>query len=142
MKDYQQKKMKSHVLPQPVYRQALWAVKDLLRLQERLEELRRDAYAVGERKIQWYGGGYKGGFVCDATGGKAVEIANISWRIDAIVRAFDSVPEKYRKGIENKLVHDVPYDDQCHPNTWKRWQQVFLYNVAENLCILKKNKKI
>ena len=61
MKDYQQKKMKRHVLPQPVYRQALWAVKDLLRLQERLEELRRDAYAVGERKIQWYGGGYKGG---------------------------------------------------------------------------------
>ena len=31
MKDYQQKRMKDHVLPQPVYRQALWAVKDQLR---------------------------------------------------------------------------------------------------------------
>ena len=29
MKDYQQKRMKDHVLPQPVYRQALWAVKGL-----------------------------------------------------------------------------------------------------------------
>ena len=50
MKDYQQKRMKDHVLPQPVYRQALWAVKDLLRLKSRLSELRTEAYVVGERE--------------------------------------------------------------------------------------------
>ena len=60
----------------------------------------------------------------DATGNKAVEIANLSWRIDAIVRAFDAIPEKYRTGIEEKLVFDIPYSDESHPNTWKRWQQV------------------
>lgn len=49
MKDYQQKRMKNHVLPQPVYRQALWAVKDLLRMKRRLSELRSEAYAVGGR---------------------------------------------------------------------------------------------
>ena len=51
MKDYQQKRMKEHLLPQPVYRQALWAVKDLLRLRSRLSELRIAADAVGERNL-------------------------------------------------------------------------------------------
>ena len=67
---------------------------------------------------------------------RAAEIANLSWRIDAIVSAFDTVPEKYRKGIENKLVYDVPYNDNFHPNTWKKWQQVLLYYVAKNLHIM------
>ena len=136
MKDYQQKRMKEHLLPQPVYRQALWAVKDLLRLRSRLSELRRAAYAVGERNLLDRCVRSGGGFVCDSTGNKAVEIANLSWRIDAIVRAFDAVPEKYRTGIEEKLVYDIPYSDEYDPNTWKRWKQVFLYNVAKNLYIL------
>ena len=136
MKDYQQKRMKEHLLPQPVYRQALWAVKDLLRLRSRLSELRRAAYAVAERNLLDRCVRSGGGFVCDSTGNNAVEIANLSCRIDAIVSAFDAVPEKYRAGIENKLVYDVPYSDDFHPNTWKRWQQVYLYNVAINLHIL------
>ena len=37
MKDYQQRRMKSYVLPEAVYRQALWAVKDLPRLKRSLE---------------------------------------------------------------------------------------------------------
>lgn len=136
MKDYQQRRMKNHVLPQPVYRQALWAVKDLARLRERLEELKQEAYVLGERKMMEYGGGYGSGHVSDVTAGKAVEIANISWRIDAIVNALDAVPEKYRRGIEEKLIYNVPYSDEYHSNTWKKWQQVYLYNVAENLYIL------
>ena len=136
MKDYQQKKMKDHVLPQPVYRQALWAVKDLLRLKSKLSEIRREAYVVGERNLLKPCTGYGTGLVCDITGDRAVEMANLSWRIDAIVSAFDAVPEKYRRGIEDKLVYDVPYSDDYHPNTWKRWQQVFLYNVAIHLHIL------
>lgn len=135
MQDYQQKKMKDHVLPQPVYRQALWAVKDLLRMKSRLNELRRQAYTVGERDLLKPCVGYGSGFVCDSTGRSAVEIANLSSRIDAIVSAFDTVPEKYREGIEAKLVYDIPYSDDYHPNTWKRWQQVFIYNVAMNLHI-------
>ena len=136
MKDYQQKRMKDYVLPQPVYRQALWAVKDLLRLKSKLSELRRQAYSPGESNMLKPCVGYGSGFVSDSTGNRAVEIANLSCRIDAIVSAFDSIPEKYRSGVENKLVYDIPYSDDYHPNTWKRWQQVFLYNVAVNLHIL------
>ena len=136
MKDYQQKKMKKQVVPQPVYRQALWAVKGLLRMKDRLRELRMEAYVPGERNLLKTYAGYGTGYVCDVTGDKATEIANLSRRIDAIVRAFDAVPEQYRKGIEDKLIYDVPYSDEYHPNTWKRWQQVFIFNVAENLHIM------
>ena len=136
MKDNQQKRKKNHVLPQPVYRQALWAVKDLLRMKRRLSELRSEAYAVGGRDFLKPCAGYGSGFVCDVTGNRAAQIANLSWRIDAIVNALNALPEKYREGIERKMVYDVPYSDDYHPNTWKRWQQVFLYNVAVNLSIL------
>ena len=39
MKDYQVKSLTSCKLPETVYRQALWAVKDLPRMKERLLEL-------------------------------------------------------------------------------------------------------
>ena len=39
MKDYQLKSIKSCKLPEAVYRQALWAVKDLPRMKEKLMEL-------------------------------------------------------------------------------------------------------
>lgn len=137
MKDYQQKKLKDYVLPQPVYRQALWAVKDLERLRQKLAELRADAYVLGGYDLTMPAAGYGTGMVCDSTGSKAVKIAVLSGRIDAIDRAFYVLPEKYRSGVEAKLIRDEPYDEElAHMNTWKKWQQIFLYHVAENLQIL------
>ncbi len=136
MKDYQQKRMKDYVLPQPVYRQALWAVKDLSRLRNRLIQLRQDAYMAGSYDFTAAHSERSDSKIYDITGSKAVEIANLSRRIAAIERAFDVLPEKYRAGIEDKLVKDMPYGDFAHPNTWKKWQQVFIYNVAVNLEIL------
>ena len=39
MKEYQQKRMKEFVMPETVYRQALWAAKDLPRMKKRIEEM-------------------------------------------------------------------------------------------------------
>lgn len=136
MKDYQAKRLKDYVLPQPVYRQALWAVKDLERLKGRLRELKADAYALGSYDMSMPALGYGTGRVCDVTGSKAVAIAHLSRRIDAIEDAFMTVPAKYRGGVEDKLIRDVPYDEEfASINTWKKWQQIFLYHVAHNLQI-------
>lgn len=136
MKDYQQKKLKDYVLPQPVYRQALWAVKDLERLKQRLEELKAEAYVLGGHDVTMPALGYGTGLVCDSTGNKAVKIAALSIRIEAIDNALGVLPEKYRAGIEGKLTRDEPYDEElAHLNTWKKWQQIYLYHVAVNLQI-------
>ena len=136
MNDYQQKKLKDYVLPQPVYRQALWAVKDLERLKLKLKELRADAYVLGGYDMTMPTFSYGTGRVCDSTGSKAIKIAYLSRRIEAIEGAFLEIPERYREGIFNRLTKDEPYDQEAaHINSWRRWQQVVLYYVAQNLQI-------
>ncbi|MBQ1959533.1 MAG: hypothetical protein II354_03800 [Firmicutes bacterium] len=136
MNDYQQKKLKGYVLPQPVYRQALWAVKDLERMKMRLKELKADAYVLGGYDMSLPALGYGTGRVCDVTGSKAVAIAHLSRRIEAIENALLEIPERYREGIMNRLTADAPYNEEAaHINSWRRWQQVFIFYVAINLQI-------
>ncbi|MBR6473111.1 MAG: hypothetical protein IKS99_05240 [Firmicutes bacterium] len=135
MKDYQRTKENSYLLPQAVYRQALYAVKDLIRLKRKLFYLREisdDLKVSDPSEIMM-----KGGAVSDVTGNIATEISLTEDRIMAIERAFRKLPEKYREGIIDKLIYDVPYDEGLHCiNTWKKWQQVLIYYVAVNLNLL------
>ena len=73
------------------------------------------------------------GIVADRTGERAVEAANISMKIEAIESALLQIPEKYREGIRQKLMMGVPYGDMYHHNTWKKWQQIYIFHVAKNL---------
>lgn len=134
MNDYQQKRAKDFVLPQTVYRQALYAIKDLDRLEKKLFYLRcmdgvkgRDPTRLPDPT----------GLVSDVTGAKASEIVSTEARIRAIEEAFEKVPEKYRSGLKDKLIHDVPYSRLGYSiNTWKKWQQILIYYAAVNLNIL------
>ena len=92
MRDYQQKKMKVYLLPEPVYRQSYWALRDLNRMKEELKRLNeeRDVIAVGEKNMSNYGFGT--GRISDITGNRAVKIAHLSSRILAIEAAFDEIP--------------------------------------------------
>ncbi len=134
MNDYQLRKEKDFLLPQTVYRQALYAVKDLDRLRRKLYFLKEEITTIKSPDPSEIH--VSGGMISDATGALASELTATEKRIIAIESAFLHIPEKYREGIEDKLVYDVPYDD-CHCiNTWKKWQQVYLYYVAMNLGIL------
>ena len=131
MKDYQLKSLKSCKLPETVYRQALWAVKDLPRMKEKLMELEEmadclpSAYVDIPRK--------SGGTVSDQTAQLASRMANLAFRIQMIEGSLQAVPVMYRDGILGKLAYGIPYSDCFHANTWKRWQQVYLYQVAMEL---------
>ena len=135
MNDYQQKRLTGYVLPQPVYRQALWAVKDMERLKERLAETKKNAYAVSERDYFGYSSA-GAGRLSDKTGISAVELTVLSQRINASERAFAMIPDEYRDAIADKLMRGIPYPDYAHSNTWKKWQQILVYHVAVNLQLL------
>ncbi len=134
MNDYQQKKMLNYVLPQTVYRQALYAVKDLTRLKRKLLYLEESAYLLEGHELKILSGG-KGRQV-DITAKKAVELATARTRIKAIEEAFENVPEIYREALKDKLIFNVPYSDKHSVNTWKKWQQILIYHVAVNLRLL------
>lgn len=135
MKDYQLRKLKPYLMPETVYKQAYWALRDLKRMKEelsrRMEE--RDMIAAGEKNLSNFA--YGTGVVSDKTGNRAVEIAHLSSRILAIEAAFDEIPEKYRDGLWRKNVENSYFPGETHINTWKKWQQILIYHIAKNLQI-------
>ena len=131
MSEYQLKRIKSYVLPETVYRQALWAVKDLPRMREKLQELEQVLDSMPQAYVGQPRG--SGGRPADLTALRAGEMANLSMRIGLNEGCLKSVPEQYRDGILDKLTCGVPFPDRYHINTWKRWQQIYLYQVAAAL---------
>ncbi len=135
MNDYQLKREKSYLLPQTVYRQALYAVKDLDRLRKKLIFMEDDASGILPNDPSVIMS--RGGAVSDITGNRASEMALTESRIKAIESAFEQIPPKYRSGLRDKIIYDVPLCRLGYSvNTWKKWQQVLLYHVAVNLKIL------
>lgn len=135
MNDYQLKREKSYLLPQTVYRQALYAVKDLDRMKKKLQFMEAEASGILSSDPSVIMS--RGGAVSDITGNRASEMALTESRIKAIESAFEEVPQKYRSGLKDKLIYDIPISRLGYSvNTWKKWQQVLLYHVAVNLKIL------
>lgn len=131
MKDYQQKRPKEFLLPETVYRQALWAAKDLNRLKSRQMDLIENTENLGSTDYSAEISKQKNH--SDITGKKAGELANLAMRIESIEGALQSIPLKYRRGIAEKLFEGKTISDEFHLNTWKKWQQVYIYHVAMNL---------
>ena len=130
MSEYQQKRMKSCLLPEAVYRQALWAVKDLPRMRETLLELEQSLDCLPQAYV---GQPRSSGSYSDLTAKRAGQMANLALRIRTIEDSLKAVPMEYRDGILDKLAYGVPYPDRHHANTWRRWQQAYLYQVAQGL---------
>ena len=133
-REYQLKKMKNYVLPETVYRQALWAVKDLNRLREELNKAIENVDNI--HSPNFFNESIGTGFYSDITAKKADKLITLTNRIESIEAALFSIPEKYREGIKQKLVDGKSYGDEFHPNTWKKWQQVYISNVAKNLGLI------
>jgi len=53
-----------------------------------------------------------------------------------IERAIGKIPSVYRKGLLDNIINKTPFDDNAHPNTWKRWKLVLLYELALELHMI------
>jgi len=130
MKDYQIRTGSSGVLPGAVYHQCLWIVKDMDRLQEVA------------------GASFRGDMLAEddfITAGAAAlkrppEAEEAAFKLDCIHRALLEVPPEYREGVLRSIrVRGAGYEDFAHENTWKRWKQRFIYSLAENLNLVRRN---
>ena len=89
-REYQVKKMKDYVLPETVYRQALWAVKDMKRLKEELNNTIENLDNIHSPSFVNESTGK--GLYSDVTAKKADKLISITNRIDSIEAAFFSIP--------------------------------------------------
>ena len=133
-REWQQTKQKEYVMPDAVYYQSLWAVRDLNRMEHRLEEINNDR---GEREKS---GSFvhepeQKGTLWQPTEEQAMERVILEERIKAIHEALSIVPEIYRPYILSNIILKKSGSD--FPNKfWKIWKQRFLYYVAKNLSLI------
>ena len=131
-REWQQTKFKEYVMPDPVYYQSLWAVRDLERMEVRLKELKKEEKACSSS------------LVCDSrnttllsrpTENHALEMAILEERIRAIREALSIVPESYRPYVLSNIIFKT--SGKGYPNKlWRIWKQRFLFQVAKNLSIM------
>ena len=131
-REWQQTKFKEYVMPDPVYYQSLWAVRDLERMEARLEELKREKKTCSTS------------FVCEGksaslpsrpTENHAIEMAILEERIAAIQNALSIIPESYRAFVLSNIIFKT--SGKGYPNKlWRIWKQRFLFQVAKNLSIM------
>lgn len=114
-------------LPKEVYYRCLWVVRDSRRL-----VMLVDAHVKGEDAARSGDPGAEAPavMVSDETARRAAE------ELACIDRALRKVPEVYRKDLLDNIIDKKPFGDFAHPNTWKRWKLVFLYELARELRLI------
>jgi hypothetical protein len=133
-REWQQTRFREFVLPDAVYYQSIWAVRDLRRMEERLAEL-GDEINAGSFGGSIVGDGRRDYSSIKPTEKKAVEKALLESRIKAIRKALETVPDSYRDFVLDNVA--LKKNDKGYPTKiWKIWKQRFLYNVAKNLSLL------
>lgn len=113
-------------LPKAVYYQCLWTVKDMERL-KRLEAA--EAYAADEGELVFF-------VDEDEVIKSAAVLEEAGWRLDCIRKAIRKLPEEYRQYTMESIIYNIPFNDLAHENTWRKWRQVFLRELAKNLMLI------
>lgn len=129
MRDYQREKNNMHRLPNAVYKQALWQIRDYYRMKEELQDILDESPSPPDGMP--HGSGI----------GKPVEAVVIrrekyADKVRAIEKALDLVPEEYQAGVWKAVQFSAPYPDDAHRNTYGIWKARFVYAVADYLGIV------
>ncbi|MDY6037451.1 MAG: hypothetical protein SPI74_00405 [Eubacterium sp.] len=132
-REWQQTKLKEYVMPNAVYYQSLWAVRDIQRMENRIKELLAERDSIGD-----------GAAVCENTKNynvnrpvesKAMEVLLLQERVSAIKKALINVPKEYRHYILSNIILQNP-GTSFPNNMWRQWKQKFLFDVAKNLSMM------
>ena len=135
VREWQQTKFKNLVMPDAVYYQSIWAVRDLVRMEDELRDLEQDINTCAIQSTSIVSDGENNYTVSRPTEYKAIQKAQLQKRVEAIHDALDTVPLAYRQFILDNIIKQKAY--KCFPNKlWRIWKQKFLFNVARNLYIM------
>ncbi|MGN8649861.1 hypothetical protein ACTNEM_07555 [Eubacterium pyruvativorans] len=135
MREWQQTRYRDIVLPDAVFYETIWAVRDLERMEEQVKELTREINSGGLRANRMMREGARNYDQVRPTEELAVRKAALESRIRGIRDALEQVPEPYRAVVMENIVHRTKLTD--HPGkVWRIWKQRFLFQAARNLCLL------
>lgn len=134
-REWQQRRFAEYVMPDAVYYQSLWAVRDLARMEERIRELDREIAGGSGRTTSFVREGQRDYAGIRPTEKKAMEKVVLEKRVEGIHKALSVVPETYRGFVyDNVAYKKEPIGYQT--KIWKIWKQRFLFHVAQNLSMM------
>lgn len=133
-REWQQKRCAEFVMPAPVYYQAIWAVRDLSRMENRIAELDREIRS-GATGASLVSDGKSNYGMVRPTENKAVEKIMLEGRVKAIRSALQIVPPSYQGIVLDNIVHHTKMTGYAS-KIWKIWKQRFLFHVAKNLSLM------
>ena len=124
-RDYQAKLNNPYLLPQPLYRMTLAFIRDYPRKLSEYNNICEESPAPPD-------GQPKGTLTGDPTERAGLRRAKLHDSIKAVDQALALLPEEYRKGVWNNIIHYKRYPDDADPRTYRRYKQMFIYHVAKN----------
>ena len=115
-------------IPQDVYYRCIWLVRGSRRLRE-LAGIKDDPQGA----LPARGADY------DQTDASLVSedvIRQAERDLECLSNALERIPGAYREGILRNIADKEPFGDMAHPNTWKKWKQEFIYQLAKELHLI------
>ena len=117
---------KKYRIPKAVYYQCIWIIKDIDRLR-RLEAAGNYGHTEDE-------------FVFFVDDEEIIRDSGVltqaRFKLDCVRDALALVPEEYRQKTLDSIIYSIPFDDMAHENTWRKWRQFFIRELAKNLLLI------
>lgn len=128
MRHYQRKRDNPYQLPHNVYMQCLYAVRDYDRTKKEMDDILYASPGPSD-------GMPRGSGTSDPTSSKATKREFLQRRCEDIEQALMTIPSEYRRGVMNGTMYGC-FPNDANPETYRRWRRRFLYQIAQNKCML------
>ena len=133
-REWQQTRMRKYVMPDAVYHQSLWAVRDLYRMERRIEELEEDAEFPSQIDSSRVCDQCEGIETYDSDTSVSMERELLKDRTGKIHAALETIPVMYRFYVLQNIIFREA--GKTYPEEWRTWKQKFLFQVAKNLNMI------
>ena len=101
-------------LPHTVRMRTIWLIKDY-------DRMKADYYALLEDSNGPADGQPRGSTTGNPTERTGMRRAELSRNLEAVEQALISIPEEYRRGVWNNVVHRCRYPSVAGQATYRRW---------------------
>lgn len=126
MRDYQRQKNNRYILPNAVYHQTIWVIRDYDRMCSELHDILVESPDPPD-------GMPRGSNTGDETYTKAKRREELRDKVSAIEDALELIPEEYRKGIWRNIQENRPFPSAR--STYGYWKTIFVYEIAKKIQI-------
>lgn len=127
-RDYQRTKSNPYILPENLYKQTLYQVRDYNRMKDELKE-------EPELKAIEIDGQPRGNGTGDPTSYRATKRAEYDRITKTIEEALKGIPAEFRSGVWKNILYNSPYPNDSHRSTYWRYKSKFIHTVAKKLFL-------